>query len=79
MTLGADKNYDTRDFVRQLQGMNVTPHVGQNTTSRCSAIDARTTQHAGSVLSQQKRKRVEQSFAWMKMIGMLRKLKLRGR
>jgi transposase len=79
LTLGADKNYDTRDFVRELRGMNVTPHVAQNTTNRSSAIDRRTTRHAGYAISQQKRKRVEQSFGWMKMIGLLRKVKLRGR
>jgi len=79
LTLAGDKNYDTRDFVRRLRGMNVTPHVAQNTTNRSSAIDVRTTRHAGYALSQQKRKRVEQSFAWMKVIGMLRKVKLRGR
>ena len=79
LTLGGDKNYDTRDFVRELRRMNVTPHVAQNTTNRSSAIDARTTRHAGYAVSQQKRKRVEQSFAWMKVIGMLRKVKLRGR
>src|SRR3972149_6570538 len=79
ITLGGDKNYDTRDFVSTLRGMRITPHVAQNTTNRSSAIDGRTTRHAGYALSQQKRKRVEQSFAWMKVIGMLRKVKLRGR
>jgi transposase len=79
LTLGGDKNYDTRDFVGALRRIKVTPHVAQNTTNRSSAIDARTTRHAGYALSQQKRKRVEQSFGWMKMIGMLRKVKLRGR
>jgi transposase len=79
LTLGGDKNYDTRDFVRELRRMNVTPHVAQNTTNRSSAIDGRTTRHPGYQISQQKRKRVEQSFGWMKMIGMLRKVKLRGR
>jgi transposase-like protein DUF772/DDE family transposase len=79
VTLGADKNYDTRDFVRELRRMSITPHVAQNTTNRSSAIDRRTTRHAGYAVSQQKRKRVEQSFGWMKMIGMLRKVKLRGR
>ena len=78
-TLAGDKNYDTRDFVRALRQLRVTPHVAQNTTNRSSAIDARTTRHAGYAVSQQKRKRVEQSFGWMKMIGMLRKVKLRGR
>jgi transposase len=79
VTLAADKNYDTRDFVARWRRLHVTPHVAQNTTNRSSAIDGRTTRHPGYALSQQKRKRVEQSFAWMKMIGMLRKVKLRGR
>jgi transposase len=79
LTFAGDKGYDTRDFVSKLRGMNITPHVAQNTTNRSSAIDGRTTRHAGYAVSQQKRKRVEQSFGWMKMIGMLRKVKLRGR
>jgi len=78
VTLGGDKNYDTRDFVRELHGMNITPHVAQNDTNRRSAIDQRTTRHAGYERSQRKRKRVEQSFGWMKMVGMLKKVKLRG-
>jgi transposase len=77
VTLGGDKNYDTREFVRELRGMNITPHVAQNTTNRRSAVDERTTRHAGYEVSQRKRKRVEQSFGWM-MVGMLKKVKLRG-
>jgi hypothetical protein len=78
VTLGGDKNYDTQEFVRELRGMNITPHVAQNDTNRRSAVDERTTRHAGYEVSQRKRKRVEQSFGWMKMVGMLRKVKLRG-
>jgi len=78
VTLGGDKNYDTQEFVRELRGMNITPHVAQNTTKRRSAVDERTVRHAGYAVSQRKRKRVEQSFGWMKMIGMLKKVKLRG-
>jgi transposase len=78
VTLGADKNYDTKEFVRELRGMNITPHVAQNNTNRTSAIDQRTTQHAGYAISQRERKRVEESFGWMKIIGMLKKVKLRG-
>ena len=78
VTLGGDKNYDTHDFVRELRGMNITPHVAQNDTNRSSAIDQRTARHTGYEVSQQKRKRVEQSFGWMKMVGMLKKVKLRG-
>ncbi len=78
-TLGGDKGFDTRDFVRQLRRISVTPHVAQNTERPGgSAIDARTTRHAGYGISQQKRKRIEQSFGWMKIIGMLKKVKLRG-
>jgi transposase len=78
VTLGADKNYDTKEFVRELRRMNITPHVAQNDTNRASAIDQRTTQHAGYAISQRERKRVEESFGWMKIIGMLKKVKLRG-
>jgi transposase len=78
VTLGGDKAYDTQEFVRELRGMNITPHLAQNTTNRRSAIDERTTRHAGYEVSQRKRKRVEQSFGWMKVVGMLRKVKLRG-
>jgi IS5 family transposase len=78
VTLSGDKNYDTQELVRELRGMNITPHVAQNDTNRRSAVDQRTTRHAGYEVSQRKRKRVEQSFGWMKMVGMLKKVKLRG-
>jgi IS5 family transposase len=79
VTLGGDKNYDTQEMVRELREMKVRPHVAQNNTNRRSAIDGRTTQHAAYVISQKKRKRIEESFGWMKTIGMLKKVKLRGR
>jgi len=78
VTLGGDKNYDTQEFVRELRGMNITRHVAQNDSYRSSAIDQRTVRHSSYQVSQRKRKRVEQSFGWMKMVGMLRKVKLRG-
>ena len=79
VTLGGDKNYDTQELVRYLRDMKVTPHVAQNNKNRRSAIDGRTTEHPGYALSQKKRKRIEESFGWMKSIGMLKKVKLRGR
>jgi transposase len=79
VALGADKAYNTRDLVRELRRMNITPHVAQNNTNRSSAIDGRTTRQAGYALSQRQRKRVEQSFGWMKTIGLLRKVRFRGR
>jgi len=79
-TLSGDKNYDTREFVATTRGFGITPHVAQypTTTHRRSAIDGRTTRHAGYTLSQQKRKLVEQGFGWMKTVGGLRKLHHRG-
>ena len=80
ITVAADKGYDSRDFVANLRAMDATPHLAQYgaTGHRRSAIDGRTTRHAGYTISQQKRKLVEQGFGWMKTIGGLRKLRHRG-
>ena len=78
ITVAADKGYDTRDFVAGLRAMDATPHIARHTTGRRSAIDGRTTRHAGYAVSQQKRKLVEQGFGWMKTVGGLRKLRHRG-
>jgi transposase len=78
ITLGGDKNYDTQQFVQDLRAVQVTPHVAQHTTNRASAIDGRTTRHPGYAVSQQKRTRVEEIFGWLKTVGLLRKVKLRG-
>ena len=77
-TLGADKSYDTRDFVDGLRGLTVIPHVAQNTSKRSSAIDGRTTRHLGYLVSQRQRKRIEEIFGWLKQIGLLRKVRHRG-
>jgi len=78
VTLGADKGYDARDFIDELRHMEITPHVAQNNTNRRSAVDERTTRHAGYQLSQKARKRIEEVFGWMKSIGLLRKVRHRG-
>jgi IS5 family transposase len=78
VTVAADKGYDTRALVAELRAMHATPHIAQHTTKRRSAIDARTTRHPGYAISQQKRKRVEQSFGWIKTVGGLRNLRHRG-
>ncbi len=78
VTLGADKAYDTHDFVQDLRDLKVTPHVAQNTKNRSSAIDARTTRHAGYAVSQRKRKRVEEIFGWIKTVGLMHKTRHRG-
>jgi transposase len=79
VTVAGDKGYDTRDFVAEMRHMNVTPHVAQNTTrSGGSAIDRRTTRHAGYAVSQQRRKVVEEFFGWLKTVAGQRKTKYRG-
>jgi len=78
ITVGADKAFDTQDFVSSLQEMNVTPHVAQNNTRKTSAIDKRTTRHPGYGISQWKRKLVEEIFGWVKTIGLMRKTRHKG-
>lgn len=75
VTVGADKGYDTKGFVADARALNATPHVAQK---KHSAVDGKTTRHEGYRISQQKRKRVEEIFGWMKTIGGLRKLRHRG-
>lgn len=79
ISVGADKAYDTRDFVKTLREMGVRPHVAQNLTRPGgSAIDQRTTRHSGYQISQHKRPLIEKAFGWMKQTGGMRKTKLRG-
>lgn len=79
-TLGADKGYDTDDFVIGVRQLATTPHVTPNVHARRhhSLIDCRTTRHVGYTISQRKRKLVEQGFGWGKVVGLLRKLRRRG-
>jgi transposase len=79
VTVGADKLYDTREWVAAVRQMRITPHVAASVHRRGgSAIDGRTVRHAGYALSQRKRKLVEQAFGWMKTVGLLRKVRHRG-
>jgi transposase len=78
LTLGADKGYDTKEFVAGLRDLNITPHVAQNDTNRKSAIDGRTTRHDGYEVSIRKRKRIEEIFGWMKTVGLFRKTRHKG-
>ncbi|MCC6808075.1 MAG: IS5 family transposase [Deltaproteobacteria bacterium] len=78
ITLGADKGYDTADFIAQCRARNVTPHVAQNCSRRRSAVDRRTVRHGGYAVSQRIRKRVEEIFGWMKTIGNFRRTRFKG-
>jgi transposase len=75
-TVGGDKGFDVPSFVATVRALAFTPHVAQKVKG--SAIDGRTTRHAGYAISQQKRKLIEQVFGWMKTVGGLRKLRHRG-
>ena len=78
-TIGADKGYDTHDFIEVTRAIGVTPHVTQNLARPGgSAIDARTTRHESYAMSQHARPRIEPAFGWLKTIAWLRKIKLRG-
>jgi IS5 family transposase len=78
-TVGADKGYDTAGFVAECRNLRVTPHVAQNIKRNGgSAIDARTTRHDSYKISQKKRKRIEESFGWLKTIALMRKVRHRG-
>jgi len=77
LSVGADRGYDTAAFVAGVRELGATPHVARR--KRASAIDGRTTRHAGYALSQRRRKTVEEPFGWMKTIGGLAKLRHRGK
>ena len=76
LTLGADKGYDSADFVTDLRQACVTPHVAQK--ARHSAINGRTTRHAGYALSQKRRKKIEEPFGWAKTVGGMAQTVYRG-
>lgn len=80
ITLGADKGYDVFDFIAQCRDREVTPHIA-STSDPCrrSAIDGRATRHLGYLVSQRKRKRVEEIFGGLKTVGALRKTRHGGR
>lgn len=77
-TLGADRGYDTRDFVEQCRRRGITPHVAQHTVRRGSAVDGRTTRWPGYSVSQLKRRLLEQTLGWVKTVAGLRRTRYRG-
>jgi transposase len=76
ITVGADKAYDTKDFVSTVRELNVTPHVTKNDKSRTSNLDRRTTRQPGYAISLSPRWLVEKGFGWLKQTGPLRQVKL---
>jgi transposase len=78
ITVGADKAYDAKDFVRAARALKVTPHITRNDTGRRSNMDGRTTRHAGYAISLSCRWLVEKTFGWLKQTGPIRQVKVRG-
>lgn len=78
ITVGADKAYDSEDFVRTVRELGVTPHVTKNENGRRSNLDRRTTRHVGYAVSLSRRWLIEKGFGWLKQTGPLRQVKLRG-
>ena len=76
VTVGADKGYDCKAFVKGCRALKVTPHVAAK--AQHSAIDGRTQRHEGYKASLKVRKRIEEAFGWMKTVGGLAKTKLIG-
>jgi transposase len=77
LSVGADKGYDTAGFVAGVRALGAIPHVAAK--KRGSALDGRTTRHAGYAVSQRRRKLIEQGYGWMKTVGGLAKLRHRGK
>ena len=77
-TVGADKAYDTDDFVADCRFGGITPHVARNDRCRRSGIDERTTRWPGYHVSQVKRRLIEQGMGWLKTVAGLRKSRFRG-
>ena len=79
-TVGGDRGYDNKGFVAGCRQLGVTPHVAQwpTTRRRKSAIDERTTRHPGYRMSIRVRKRIEETFGWLKTVACTRKLRFIG-
>jgi transposase len=77
-TVGADKGYHEKAFVRGCREQSVSPHVACKRNLKVSGLDKRTIERNGYATSQKVRKRVEEIFGWMKTVGGLRKTRYRG-
>jgi transposase len=78
VTLGADKGYDAKEFIDELERLKVMPHIAQNKSGRRSAVPDEIAATEGYALSQRKRKLIEQGFGWAKFVGPIRQVMVRG-
>jgi transposase len=82
ITLGADKGYQEEHFVAGLRQRGVVPHVAEYAVASKQWPNWLRTEERkdpGFAQSQQRRKRVEQVFGWLKHSAGLGQMKLRGR
>jgi len=75
-TVGADKGYDTAEFVAALERRGIKAHVARKVSG--SAIDGRTARGKGYAMSLRRRKMIEAAFGWIKTVGDLRKTRHKG-
>lgn len=77
-TLGADKGYHVKDFVKHLRDHDIRPHIARIDGRKTPGLDGRTTCTEGYKVSQRKRKRIEEIFGWLKTVGGMRKTRFIG-
>jgi transposase len=77
-SLAADKGYHTKAFVNWLREHSIAPHIARIQGRATRGLDGRTTRHQSYLLSQRKRRRIEEIFGWMKSIGGFRKTRFVG-
>jgi len=75
-TVGADKGYDTAEFVRGVERLGIRAHVARKAVG--SAVDGRTARGKGYAMSLRRRKMIEEAFGWIKTVGGLRKTRHKG-
>ena len=77
-TLGGDKGYYNKAFVAWLRTRHIAPHIARIEGRSAPGLDGRTTRHQSYLVSQRKRKRIEEIFGWMKTVGGLKRSRFVG-
>ena len=80
LTLGADTQYQTAEFIAGLRERGVAPHVSEYVHGNLGKnhLSARERSDPWRSISQKKRKLIEKVFGWSKLNRPLRQVKLRG-
>lgn len=77
-TVGADKGYHNATFVQGLRRLSTKPHAVPITGRKVKGLDERTLRHQSFLVSQRRRKLIEQGFGWLKTVAGFRKTRYRG-